>query len=72
MKRCMLTLLMLLAMGIGTQALAEDDTQAATTADTAAAVSESSAAVTETSDDTAAGDTSATDPMPAPADGDSK
>jgi hypothetical protein len=73
MKRHMLTLLMLFAMGIGTQALAEDDTQAAATADTAAAVSESSAAASETSTDAAAADASAaTDPMPAPADSDSK
>jgi len=73
MKRYVLTLLTLLAMGPGTQALADDETQTAASVETAAAVSDSSAAATDAATDSDATEpAAATDPMPAPEDGDSK
>jgi hypothetical protein len=73
MKRYVLTLLTLLAMGPGTQALADDESQTAASAETTADVSDSSATATDTSSDPAAAEpAAATDPMPAPEDGDSK
>ena len=73
MKRYILTLLTLFAMGVGTRALAEEETQTAASTDMATAASDSSQAATDASTDTAAPDASAaTDPMPTSTDSDSK
>jgi hypothetical protein len=73
MKRYGLTLLTLLAICLGTPVWAEDETQTAASTDTAAAASDSSATATDTSTDPAAAEPAgATDPMPTPADSDSK
>ena len=69
MKRYMLTLLTVLAMGIGTQALAEEETQTAAGTE---AVSDASPAAPDATTDTAADASAATDPMPASTDSDSK
>jgi hypothetical protein len=69
MKRYMLTLLTVLAMGIGTQALAEEDTQTAASTE---AVSDASPVATDATTDAASDASAATDPMPASTDGDSK
>jgi hypothetical protein len=73
MKRYGLTLLTLLAICLGTPALAEDETQTAASTDAAAAASDSSATATDTSTDPAAdAPAAATESMPMPADSDSK
>jgi hypothetical protein len=72
MKRYILTLLTLLAMGIGTQALAEEETQTAASTDMATAVSDTSPAATDASTDAAADASAAPDPMPTSTGSDSK
>jgi hypothetical protein len=73
MKRYAMTLVALFAMGLGTQALAEDETQAAASTETTAAVSETPAADADASTDAAAAEPStAADPMPTTTDSDSK
>jgi hypothetical protein len=72
MKRYLLMLLALFATGLGTQALADDETQTAAGTETTTAVSDTSAAATDTATDPAADEPAAvTDPMPTPADSDS-
>jgi len=73
MKRRLLMLLTAFAAGLGMQALADDETQTGASTEATAAVSDGSAAATDTASDPAAAEPATTDdPMPMPADSDSK